>query len=95
MRIFLQCKGLKSKDIASASDPYILVDMRDAKSTEFTRLGATECIKDNNNPVFVKQVGLEFVFEKKQMLRFTVLDIDKNFDNPPTEYTPNVRRNCY
>ena len=66
--------------------------MRDAKSTEFKRVGDTEIIKDNNNPVFTKQVNLEYVFEKKQMLRFTVVDVD-DFVNPPTEYTPNVRRN--
>ncbi len=76
--------------MTSASDPIILVDMRDAKSTEFKRLGTTECIKDNNNPVFSKQVDLEYIFEKKQMLRFTVLDVD-DFANLPTEYTPNVR----
>ncbi len=85
-----QCKGLETKDIGSPSDPMILVDMRDANSTVFTRLGATECIKDNNNPVFTKQVDLEYIFEKKQMLRFTVLDVD-DFQNLPTEYTANVR----
>jgi hypothetical protein len=73
-----------------ASDPMILVDTRDVKLMSFTRLGTTECIKDNNNPVFTKQVHLEYVYDKKQMLRFTVLDVD-NFETLPTEYLPNVR----
>ena len=89
----LQCKDLVGKDFMGGSDPYILVDIRDAKSTEFKRLGTTECIKKNKNPVFTKQVDLNYVFEQKQMLRFTVLDVDDH-SNLPTEYIPQVRYNC-
>ena len=53
---------------------------------------STEWIKDNLNPVFQTKVELQYVFEKKQHLRITVLDVDDP-KNIPTEYTPNVRVN--
>ena len=76
----------------SKSDPIVIVDITDVKSGTTTRLGSTEWIKDNLNPVFQTKVELQYVFEKKQHLRITVLDVDDP-KNIPTEYTPNVRVN--
>ncbi len=74
----------------SQSDPILVVDIMDGRSGSFQRLGETEWIKDNANPVFTKEIELNYVFEKKQRLRITILDVDDE-DQVPKEYTPNVR----
>uniref|UniRef100_A0A7S0QQF9 C2 domain-containing protein n=1 Tax=Cryptomonas curvata TaxID=233186 RepID=A0A7S0QQF9_9CRYP len=61
----------------------------DGRSGLFQRLGETEWIKNNANPEFTKELELNYVFEKKQHLRITVLDVD-NADQVPKEYTPNM-----
>ncbi len=61
----------------------------DGRSGLFKRLGETEWIHNDANPVFTKEIELEYVFEKKQHLRITILDVD-DADHVPKEYTPNV-----
>ena len=85
----MQCNNLVNKDLLGKSDPIVIVDITDVKSGVTTRAGMTECIKNNLNPVFEKKIDIEYIFEKKQHLRITVLDVDDE-DNVPAEYTPNV-----
>ena len=86
---FTQCKNLVNKDLFSKSDPMLFVDIMDGRTGVFERLGVTEMIKDNLNPEFKREIELNYVFEKKQHLRITILDVDDP-DNYPREYTPNV-----
>ena len=76
----------------SKSDPIVIVDMMD-KSAIFTRLGATEWIQNELNPEFKTELEMDYIFEKKQHLRITVLDVDDP-DSLPQEYTPNVSKIC-
>jgi hypothetical protein len=85
----VQCKDLKNKDFVGKSDPVLIVDILDGKTKTITRLGMTEWVHDDLNPEFKTKIELEYVFEKRQMLRITVLDVD-DAANIPTEYTPNV-----
>ncbi len=45
----------------------------------YTKVGQTEVITDNLNPVFVKSVLVNYYFEERQDLRVSVFDVD-NFD---------------
>jgi hypothetical protein len=74
----------------SKSDPVVIVDLVEVKSGKIGRLGKTEWIKDNCNPVFKQTIDLQYVFDQKQHLRITVLDVDSE-DIIPTEYVANVR----
>ena len=85
----LQCNNLVNKDLIGKSDPVVLVDLIEMKSGVVGRLGKTEWIKNNLNPVFQTKIDLKYVFDQKQHLRITVLDVDDP-KNIPTEYTPNV-----
>mmetsp|Transcript_60509 Transcript_60509/g.161332 ORF Transcript_60509/g.161332 Transcript_60509/m.161332 type:complete len:625 (+) Transcript_60509:40-1914(+) len=88
IRLQFKCANLVNKDLLGKSDPFIIVDLQEGVG-KYTRIGCTEVIKDNINPVFEKKVELEYIFEKKQRLRLTVIDVD-DFDKPPTEYHPNM-----
>ncbi len=85
-----QCEKLVKKDLFSPSDPILVVDIMDGRSGLFQRLGETEWIKNNANPEFQKEIEFDYVFEKKQHIRITILDVD-DADKVPKEYTPNVR----
>ena len=89
MFVRMQCNNLVNKDLLSKSDPIVIVDLVEVKSGKICRLGQTEWIKDNLNPVFQDKIELKYIFEQKQHLRITVLDVDDP-KNIPTEYTPNV-----
>ena len=73
------------------SDPIVIVDKTEVKSGVTTRVGMTECIKETLNPEFTKKIDFEYIFEEKQHLRITVLDVDDQ-SNIPTEYTPHVSK---
>ena len=51
-----------------------LYDHHDCEPVE---IGKTEMIKECLNPIFRTTLKVDFIFEKVQMLRFDVLDIDK------------------
>ena len=87
-----QCKDLKNKDFVGKSDPVLIVDILDGKTKTASRLGMTEWVRDNLNPEFKTKIDVDYVFEKRQILRITVLDVDDE-KNIPTEYTPKVSLN--
>lgn len=43
------------------------------------KMGQTEVITDNLNPVFVRYVTINYSFEERQDIKITVYDVD-NFD---------------
>jgi hypothetical protein len=71
------------------SDPIIILDILDGKTKEMSRVGMTETINNDLNPKFQTKLEVNYVFELRQVLRITVLDVDDPA-NLPTEYTPNV-----
>ncbi len=85
-----QCEGLVNKDgLIGKSDPIVIVDLLDGKTKAMSRIGMTESIKDDLNPKFQKKLEVDYVFELRQVLRITVLDVDDP-SNIPTEYVQNV-----
>jgi hypothetical protein len=72
------------------SDTVVIVDILNGKTrTTSSRLGMTETVNDNLSPVFDTKIEVDYVFELRQVLRITVLDVDDRA-NLPTECNPNV-----
>ncbi|XP_071823629.1 copine-3-like isoform X2 [Apostichopus japonicus] len=74
----LSCKNLMDKDIASKSDPLVVVMIYDQMTKKWTEVDRTERIKNNQNPTFTKGVIMEYHFEEVQKVKFSVYDIDNN-----------------
>jgi len=81
------CKDLPNLDTLSKSDPKIFifleqktVDNNGGTISSWTRVGATEKINDNLNPIFMKSFIIDYYFEMIQNLRFLVFDMDENSD---------------
>ncbi|KAI8598462.1 copine-8-like protein [Dissophora ornata] len=74
----IQCKNLVNKDILSLSDPQVYLYHFDDHTGKWdTRPRAmTERIKDSLNPVFIKNLQVDFRFQTIQRLKFVVYDID-------------------
>jgi hypothetical protein len=91
MLVYGQCNNLRNTDLGKC-DPILIVDILDGQTKAMSRLGKTEWLRDNLNPEFETKIAVEYVFEKMQILRITVLNVDDEA-NIPTEYTPNVMLN--
>ncbi|KAL0481100.1 hypothetical protein AKO1_012868 [Acrasis kona] len=70
------CSNLKNMDLLSLSDPQIILYMRESFIQPWNEVGRTEIIWNNLNPRFVKSIPVTYCFEKNQMCRFVVIDID-------------------
>lgn len=63
-------------DILSKSDPEVHVYLRDSRTPQFTLIGKTEMILNNLNPDFTKTFMIDYFFEKEQIIKFEVYDVD-------------------
>ena len=77
IQLTISCRDLADLDTFSKSDPIVHVFMKDAKSSiRFTMIGKTEMILNNLNPDFAKVFIIDYFFEKEQIIRFEVYDVD-------------------
>lgn len=80
VNLTFRCSDLKQMDWMSASDPMIVVFELHPQPNNAAPLprevGRTEMIMNSNNPVFQKTITLDYYFEKEQMLRIAVFDVD-------------------
>jgi len=77
VELFISCRELKNLDILSLSDPQVKIFIVNSnKGEEF--FGETEIVRDNLNPNFTKTFSMDYIFEKKQNLRFEIIDVDKH-----------------
>mmetsp|Transcript_31058 Transcript_31058/g.28252 ORF Transcript_31058/g.28252 Transcript_31058/m.28252 type:complete len:419 (+) Transcript_31058:99-1355(+) len=74
VEIFVSCRKLKNMDYFSLTDPQIRLYIE--KNGEYYFHDQTEKIQDNLNPNFTKSFVLDYHFEVKQKLKFSVIDID-------------------
>ena len=65
-------------DLLSKSDPEVHVFLRDSRQPNFTLIGKTEMILNNLNPDFTKTFLIDYFFEKEQIIKFEVYDVDHN-----------------
>jgi Ca2+-dependent lipid-binding protein len=77
VEIHISCEKLPDLDIFSKSDPVCHVYMKNSKhDVNWIKLGETEQINNNLNPEFVKSFELNYYFERDQMLKFELYDVD-------------------
>ena len=79
VELSLRCENLMDLDVLSKSDPFCVVHYRGSGGqSQFVEVGRTECISDNLNPVWQKKIILEYNFEERQTLKFSVFDSDSS-----------------
>ena len=71
-----KCENLQKKDLASKSDPMLVVFYNNPSCPGFQEAFRTEVIKNNHNPEFQATYVTDFYFEAVQNLRFEVYDED-------------------
>eukprot|EP01135_Chromosphaera_perkinsii_P007415 Nk52_evm1s828 gene=Nk52_evmTU1s828 len=71
-----KCYDLTKKDLASKSDPMLVMFYDDPKSPHCHEVFRTEVVKNNHNPVFSSTYVMEYYFETVQNLRFELYDVD-------------------
>lgn len=77
VELSLRCENLMDLDVLSKSDPFCVVHYRGSGGqSQFVEVGRTELISDNLNPVWQKKIILEYNFEERQTLKFSVFDSD-------------------
>ena len=82
VEVFISARDLKNSDTFSKSDPYCVLSLQTPGATNYSDVGMTEVIQNNLNPNWTKTVDLDYYFEAKQNLKFTVYDYD---DSSPDE----------
>jgi hypothetical protein len=75
IELFFGCRNLKKNESAKY-DPQIIIYSRSKPSNPWAELGRTECIKQNQNPVFNKSLTMDYIFETQQFLKFKILNMD-------------------
>ncbi|OMJ92385.1 hypothetical protein SteCoe_4827 [Stentor coeruleus] len=76
VEIFVAARELINKDTFSKSDPFCCLDIQYG-SGSYTEIGMTEVKKNNLNPTWKKTFQLDYYFEAKQPLKFSVFDYDE------------------
>jgi hypothetical protein len=76
------CEGLKCKDLLSKSDPIIVVSIRSQSQNDskFEKIGNTERIENNSNPMFETIIEFPYRVQDNQELKIDILDSDSKKD---------------
>lgn len=74
VNLFISARKLPDKDTFSKSDPICTIYER--HGGRWVKIGSTEQIKNNLNPDWRTSFTLNYYFEKKQELRFKIIDDD-------------------
>lgn len=76
LELTLSCRNLLNKDIATKSDPYCKVSMKQPWQDKYYEIARTETIDDTLKPEWVKKVIVSYNFETTQKMKFEVRDQD-------------------
>ncbi len=76
LELTLSCRNLLNKDIATKSDPYCKISMKQSWQDKYYEIARTETIDDNLNPEWVTKVIVSYNFETTQHMKFDVRDRD-------------------
>ena len=74
VNLYISGRGLKDLDTFSKSDP--VCRLYEKKNGSWVKLAQTERINDNLNPDFEQALTVPYFFEKKQDLKFEMVDDD-------------------
>jgi Ca2+-dependent lipid-binding protein len=74
--MYISGRKLKDLDVFSKSDPICILSEYNDKTKQWVKLGQTEQIKNNLNPDFKTHLTVNYFFEKKQNIKFEMIDWD-------------------
>eukprot|EP00290_Baffinella_frigidus_P005119 CAMPEP_0180130376 /NCGR_PEP_ID=MMETSP0986-20121125/7835_1 /TAXON_ID=697907 /ORGANISM="non described non described, Strain CCMP2293" /LENGTH=591 /DNA_ID=CAMNT_0022070145 /DNA_START=67 /DNA_END=1842 /DNA_ORIENTATION=- len=77
VQLSFECKGLKSKDTFSKSDPQMIVHQRQ-KDLSWQEVWSSEKVMNNANPAFKSKFETDYFFEEQQLFRFLLYDVDNH-----------------
>jgi len=82
VEISVRCEELVNRDLTSKSDPTcVLFVQRSAKPADWAEFGRTEKIQDSLSPRWGKKFVMDYKFEERQLLKFSIYDIDSSSSN--------------
>ncbi|XP_076035926.1 copine-8-like isoform X2 [Oratosquilla oratoria] len=76
VELSVAARNLRDMDALSKSDPVCVLFMKEPGQETFFEVGRTEIIQDSLNPEWVKKFEVDYRFEERQVLRFSVYDWD-------------------
>ena len=76
MQIHIKCKELVDLDVIGKSDPFAILYVKAENDKKWQKLGKTEVIENNLNPIFVKSFTINYLFEKNQTIKCEIYDFD-------------------
>ncbi|CAG8555240.1 3599_t:CDS:10 [Acaulospora colombiana] len=75
----ISCAELSNLDYLSKTDPQVVLLTKDSKTQRWCHPPhATEVIKNNKNPNFVKSIVVNYSFEELQQYRFLVVNVNNH-----------------
>ncbi|EDQ88285.1 uncharacterized protein MONBRDRAFT_26531 [Monosiga brevicollis MX1] len=77
LQLHIACKDLTSMDTFSKSDPYVVMQLKDARG-QFVEVGRTEVQGNKKSPTFATVLEVDYLFETIQQARFIIYDHDKD-----------------
>jgi hypothetical protein len=78
IELILAARNLKDRDVLSKSDPFCTVSLFSPQTNNYGQVGKTEVIVNNLNPHWKSTIAVDYYFETKQSLRFSVQDFDED-----------------
>ena len=75
VELYLSCKSLAIRDLTSLSDPFLVVSSRNPLGG-WTVISQTEIKWNTINPDFTKTIQMDYIFERRQVLRVECRDAD-------------------
>ena len=81
--IYLEAHKLPNLDLASKSDPFARVYIRELKNKSWAFVGETEVVENNLDPRWNTSMKVNYYFEKKQIMKIEVFD-DEGVGEDPT-----------
>ena len=82
VNLYISGRKLKDLDAFSKSDPVCRVYEKKDNSWSRIKIGQTERISNNLNPDFVQAIEVKYFFEKKQEIKFEIMDDNGKGDAP-------------
>jgi len=89
------CSKLADLDVFSKSDPFLILYQEEReRSGKWIEIGRTETIDNTLNPEWQTKFVLEYLFERRQILRFDVYDSDSDSTTDVSDHDFIGRMEC-
>jgi hypothetical protein len=60
VKLYISCRKLPKLDYASATDPKVVVFIREEKETAWSKVGSTEALMNSYNPDFSETLDVNY-----------------------------------